>query len=118
MRISDWSSDVCSSDLPYLQGFGFNIYAAHIRNYWTNSDNGLGEVSAIFANMLGTEDRLRTANPATNIKLTTEAMNHPIHFLQKQDDLERKFSNYFRQAFGTDLKVHRNEESDIGRASY
>src|SRR3546814_15241075 len=77
MRISDWSSDVCSSDLPYLQGFGFNIYAAHIRNYWTNSDNGLGEVSAIFANMLGTEDRLRTANPATNIKLTTEAMNHP-----------------------------------------
>ncbi|MCF8322503.1 MAG: ATP-binding protein, partial [Flavobacterium sp.] len=68
---------------------------------------------SIFANMLGTEDRLKAANPAPNIKLTTEAMNHPIHFLQKHDILEAKFSNYFRQAFGTDLIVHRNAGSEV-----
>lgn len=98
---------------PHYQGFGFSIYAPHIGNSWTNSDNGLGEVSSIFANMLGTEDRLKAANPAPNIKLTTEAMNHPIHFLQKHDILEAKFSNYFRQAFGTDLIVHRNAGSEV-----
>ena len=59
---------------PHYQGFGFSIYAPHIGNSWTNSDNGLGELSSIFANMLGTEDRLKAANPAPNIKLTTEAM--------------------------------------------
>src|SRR3546814_11117549 len=25
MRISDWSSDVCSSDLPVLENFGFRV---------------------------------------------------------------------------------------------
>lgn len=98
---------------PHFQGFGFNIYAPQIGKSWTNSDNGLGEVSSIFANMLGTEDRLKAANPAPNIKLTSEAINHPIHFLQKNDDLEAKFSNYFRQAFGTDLIVHRNAGSEV-----
>jgi len=98
---------------PHFQGFGFSIYAPHIGNSWTNSDKGLGEVSSIFANMLGTEDRLKAANPAPNIKLTTEAIKHPIHFLQKHDDLEAKFSNYFRQAFGTDLIVHRNAGSEV-----
>jgi len=63
--------------------------------------------------MLGTEDRLKAANPAPGIKLTTETINHPIHFLQKHDNLEAKFSNYFRQAFGTDLIVHRNAGSEV-----
>jgi len=53
---------------PHFQGFGFSIYAPHIANSWTNSENGLGEISAIFANMLGTEDRLKAANPAPSIK--------------------------------------------------
>src|SRR3546814_9350115 len=26
MRISDWSSDVCSSDLPYEAGLGFRVH--------------------------------------------------------------------------------------------
>ncbi|MEG4577630.1 hypothetical protein QUA56_33940 [Microcoleus sp. N3A4] len=79
---------------PHLQGFGFNIYSPNIGSFWTNSDNGLGELTAVFANMLGTEDRLKAANPAPNIKLITEAIQHPIHFLQKNDNLESKFSNW------------------------
>lgn len=98
---------------PHLQGFGFNIYSPNIGSFWTDSDNGLGEITAAFANMLGTEDRLKASNPAPNIKLTTEAIQHPIHFLQKNDDLESKFSNYFRQAFGKDLIVHRNAGSEV-----
>jgi hypothetical protein len=44
---------------PHLQGFGFNIYSPSIGSLWTNSDNDLGEITAAFANMLGTEDRLK-----------------------------------------------------------
>jgi len=98
---------------PQLQGFGFNIHRPNIESFWTNSDNGLGELTAVFANMLGTEDRLKAANPAPNIKLITEAIQHPIHFLQKNDIFESEFSNYFRQAFGTDLIVHRNAGSEV-----
>jgi energy-coupling factor transporter ATP-binding protein EcfA2 len=98
---------------PHFQGFGFNIYAPYIGNSWDNYESGLGEVAALFVNMLGTEDRLKLVNPAPNIKLTTEAISHPIHFLQKHDELEAKFSNYFRQAFGTDLIVHRNAGSEV-----
>jgi len=102
-----------NTEEPHLQGFGFNVYAPHAKGAWANYDNGLGEVTAIFANMLGTEDRLKAANPAPNIRLTTQPVQHPIHFLQKDDDLEAKFSNYFRQAFGTDLIVHRNAGSEV-----
>ncbi len=98
---------------PHLQGFGFNIYRPSIEDFWINSDNGLGELTAVFANMLGTEDRLKAANPAPNIKLITEPIQHPIHFLQKNDNLESEFSNYFKQAFGTDLIVHRNAGSEV-----
>jgi len=68
---------------------------------------------AIFGNILTSEQRLLAANPANNIQLTKDAFEHPIHFLQKHDSLEQKFSNYFRQAFGTDLIIHHNSGSKV-----
>lgn len=98
---------------PHYQGFGYNIYEPNAKNWWTNYVNGVSELSPLFVNILTTEQRIQAANPAPNIRLTTQPIQHPIHFLQKDDLLEERFSDYFRQAFGTDLIVHRNAGSEV-----
>jgi predicted ATPase len=98
---------------PYYEGFGYTIYEPNAKNWWTNYKDGLRDLFSLFVNTLSTEQRLQVANPAPNIKLTTQAPQHPIHFLQKDDTLEQRFSNYFRQAFGTDLIVHRNAGNEV-----
>lgn len=98
---------------PQLLGFNFNINQANIRHHWQNTDGGISELTDIFVNSLSTEQRLSAANPPQSIKLTTNAPQHPIHFLQKNDTLELQFSEYFKQAFGTDLIVHRNAGNEV-----
>ena len=98
---------------PYFKGLGFRIYGGQINNWWNNLSEGIGELSKAFAKYLTTEERLTAANPADNIKLTSEPAKHPINFLQKSDTLEAKFSDYFKQAFGLDLIVHRNAGSEV-----
>lgn len=100
--------------MPSYKGFGFNIYEGNAKSYWNNTEqSGLSELSNLFIKNISTEDRLQAANPTQNIKLTQEPPHHPIHFLQKKDTLELKFSGYFRQAFGTDLIVHRNAGNEV-----
>jgi len=94
-------------DIIY-DGFGFGFYQSVGLNRWNSYAEGIDDLFPIFANHLSTEKRLTAANPAQNIRLTTEAMKHPIHFLQKDDLMEQNFSNYFRQAFGKDLIIHHN----------
>jgi predicted ATPase len=102
-----------SSPHPHYQGYGFSIYEPNAKSWWSNYKNGLSELLPLFVNMLTTEQRIQAANPAQNIKLTTEPIQHPIHFLQKNDSLEQRFSDYFKQAFGANLIVHRNAGSEV-----
>lgn len=95
------------------QGFGYHISSGDIDYYLSNFLNGVGETFPFYANVLNTEQRLTAANPPQNIRLTDQPMQHPIHYLQKSDKLETSFSNYFRQAFGKDLVVHRNAGSEV-----
>jgi ABC-type transporter Mla maintaining outer membrane lipid asymmetry ATPase subunit MlaF len=95
------------------QGLGFTIWDFTVKNVFSNYANGIGDLISLFTNILTTEQRLQAANPAQNIKLTTQAKNHPIHFLQEDDTLEQRFNDYFRQAFGTDLIVHRNAGNEV-----
>ena len=107
--LSKFSSKHFSNNpLPSYSGYGYSIYEGYLSSYWNNYTNGLSELFKVFVNILTTEERLTAANPPSNIKLTTEPIQHPIHLLQKDDQLELRFSEYFRQAFGTDLVVHRN----------
>ena len=99
--------------LPYFEGYKFNIYQGSLEHYWQNAHNGVSDLTNIFVNTLTTEQRLSAANPPQSIKITTNAPQHPIHFLQKDDNLELKFSEYFKQAFGTDLIVHRNAGNEV-----
>lgn len=98
---------------PHYQGYGYNVYEPHAKTYWNDFKSGLNELFSLFINILNTEQRIQAANPATNIKLTSQPIQHPIHFLQKDDALEKRFSDYFRQAFGTDLIVHRNAGNEV-----
>lgn len=45
--------------------------------------------------------------------MTSQPPTHPLHFLQKYDEREIRFSDYFKQAFGKDLVVHRNAGSEV-----
>lgn len=99
--------------LPYYKGYKFNLYEANATSDWNNFENGLSGLIPVFVNTLSTEERLTAANPPDNISLTSQPPQHPIHFLQKFDSLESKFSDYFKQAFGADLIVHRNAGNQV-----
>ena len=95
------------------RGYGYDFHTIQARHRWENFQEGIKELFQVFANILTTSDRLTAAHPAPNIKLTSEVNKHPIHFLQKDDKEEKRFSEYFRQAFGTDLIVHRNAGNEV-----
>lgn len=97
-----------NSGYPIYSGFGYNFGVRDVKYFVENYKNGITELFPIYANVLNTEQRLTASNPAQNIQLTKESNQHPIHFLQKSDEMEKKFSEYFNIAFGKDLIVHRN----------
>lgn len=97
---------------PSYIGYNFSIYKGHFSHYWDNT-NGLSELHSVFINLLSTEERLTISKPPQNISLTKEAVKHPIHFMQKDDSIESKFSEYFKQAFNEDLIVHRNAGNNV-----
>lgn len=97
---------------PHYNGYKYSLYGAGIKNYW-NQENQLSELQPVFINLLSTEERLSIANPPNNISLTKDAVSHPIHFMQKDDSIENKFSEYFQQAFNEDLIVHRNAGNNV-----
>jgi len=102
-----------SKEEPIYSGLGYSFYESVARSRWNKFKTGIGSVTPLFCNLLSTENRLQAANPAENIQLTKSAFSHPIHFLQKYDNLEQKICDYFRQAFGTDLIVHRNSGNTV-----
>jgi energy-coupling factor transporter ATP-binding protein EcfA2 len=107
------SKEESSEGRKIYKGYSFSVTDIDSKRLWNNYQRGLDNLTRIFVKSLRTEDRLTTVNPPKNIKLTTEVNSHPIHFLQRDDALERRFSDYFRQAFGTDLIVHRNAGAEV-----
>lgn len=97
-----------------FNGFRFNVYLPNEQHNWNNPNGrGLNSLYHVFVNTLNTEQRLLASNPPQSIKITKEVPRHPIHFLQKDTDLENIINDLFRQAFGTDLIVHRNAGSEV-----
>lgn len=97
---------------PIYRGYQFSLPKSNITQFW-NMNNQLSNLHPVFVNLIKTEDRLTAANPPKNISLTKDQIQHPIHFLQKDDTVEKQFSDYFRQAFGQDLIVHRNAGNEV-----
>jgi energy-coupling factor transporter ATP-binding protein EcfA2 len=80
---------------PFYHGYKFEIYKGNLEREWSNKDD-LHDIQPAFINLLTTEERLTITNPPESISLTTEAVKHPIHFIQKDDTLEFKFCSYYQ----------------------
>lgn len=100
-----------SPDNPVYERFGTQVYRSQVPDIW--SKDHLSGLSRFFCHLLNAEERLRAANPAGQIALGRDAPSHPIHFLQRDDSLEKRLSSQFRKAFGVDLIVHRNAGGQV-----
>lgn len=98
---------------PVYFRVGHGVLHSRMQHEWQTSDTGLGQLSRWFCHFLSADERLQICNPASNIPLTKESPNHPIHFLQRDDALEQRLSERFRRAFGCDLVVNRNAGSQV-----
>jgi len=90
-----------------------SVVESQAKPFWTNCTTGLRNLAKFFFCLLTTEARLGAANPANNISLANEPLTHPIHYMQKNDTVEKKASKYFHKAFGEDLVVNRNAGNKV-----
>ena len=95
------------------QTLGAAIPRKQATKFWTGHAEGLQQLAPFFCRLLNADERLRAANPAPSIAITQAALAHPIHYLQKDDSIEKRISEQFRKAFGDDLIVHRNAGSEV-----
>ena len=96
---------------PQYRVFNTGFNQEHFNSWWKPS--GLGPLTRVFCNMLNADARLHAADAASNIDFTYEPLQHPIHFLYRDDALEDRISQQFKRAFGVDLTVHRAAGSRI-----
>ncbi len=119
-RLESWLSRTCRKQQdrnnpanPTYTRLGQSVNHSQATSFWNDPSNGLRNLSPFFFYRLTTEARLGAAKPAPNIRLTTDALSHPIHYMQADDTVERRISEIFRQAFGQDLIVHRNAGNEV-----
>lgn len=88
-------------------GFAFETRA--LEQFWKGRTlyNNLYKV---FVNRLSTEKRLSASNALIR---NEQPEQHPIYRLNKNEELAQKISDYFREAFGVDLIVNRNDMRTI-----
>ncbi|NTV46614.1 MAG: ATP-binding protein [Chlorobiales bacterium] len=106
-------NDTHNRNVPMYHVGNSSFDQQSVRGFWNQQKNGLHVLRNFFVNSISTENRLSAANPPQNIPKTTQLPQHPIHFLQFDDSLENRFSNYFKQAFGSDLIVHHNAGNTV-----
>lgn len=92
-----------------LLGNGNTYDKSSIRNSWQNRKfyNGL---QLLFIKRLSTESRLTSSNA---LQRNGEPERSPIYKLNQSELLSQKLSDYFRQAFGSDLILNRNDMQTI-----
>ena len=78
-------------------------------NFWQNRTfyNGL---HLLFIKRLNTESRLTSSNA---LQRNAQPERNPIYKLNQSETLAQKLSEYFHQAFGSDLVVNRNDMQTI-----
>lgn len=91
----------------YLQIAGSNnVFDKKTLEIWWSKQTLYSDLHILFIKRLSTELRLSVSN---SLQRNNQAEKHPIYALYKSENLAQKLSNYFRQAFGEDLIVNRNE---------
>lgn len=86
-----------------LRGYWGNLGASG-QELWPQFYHNFGR---LFSAHIATETRITDSNPAQSIDVQTEHVAHPLQLLYLDDNVERRISDYFRRAFGTDLILDR-----------
>lgn len=81
----------------------------NLQTYWQNR-TFYNNLHMLFIKRLSTEDRLTSSNALTR---DYNPEQNPIYKLYQSESLAQKLSDYFRQAFGSDLIVNRNDMRTI-----
>ncbi|TWP29599.1 ATP-binding protein [Apibacter muscae] len=100
------NSIIEKSSFNNYKGYGYS-FNEHSLDFALRSSDELNFLRSVFANFIGTEDRLVASNPPDNIDFIKNPYTHPIHFLYRDDTIEAEFSDYFKSAFNKELIVHR-----------
>lgn len=80
-----------------------------LQTYWQNR-TFYNNLHMLFIKRLSTEGRLTSSNA---LKRDYHSEQNPIYKLHQSESLAQKLSDYFRQAFGSDLIVNRNDMQTI-----
>ena len=80
-----------------------------LQTYWQNR-TFYNNLHMLFIKRLSTEGRLTSSNA---LKRDYHSEQNPIYKLYQSESLAQKLSDYFRQAFGSDLIVNRNDMQTI-----
>jgi len=91
----------------------FGITEKNLKAVWNSYPASAYQINSGFTKKLDTINRLNLVSPAGNIDFLNQQLNHPIHFLKEDDKLEKKFSGYFKQAFGEDIIVNHGVGNQI-----
>lgn len=91
---------------PYYQALGSQVTRRQVDSWWPN-DPPLHGLARFFCHLLTADERLQAANPPQSIAIVREPPSHPVHYLIRDEALERRLSEQFRKAFGIDLVVNR-----------
>jgi len=109
-----WATQTSSSPGDHvLSALGEHISHSQVAYHWETEADSVLELRRFFCHLISGEERLTAANPAPNIALGHDPASHPIHFLLRDDSIEKRLSDQFREAFGVDLIVHRNAGSRV-----
>lgn len=98
---------------PAFSAVGHTAHRSHIASSWQRGDHSLPHIARWLCHFLSADERLGICNPPSHVSLTQNGPQHPIHYLQRDDALELSLSAQFKQAFGSDLIVHRNAGSNV-----
>ena len=90
----------------HLPDYNMYVTAENIAERWVTGSS-IPQFSGLFTKFLSTEDRLKVSIPPKAISVIDGIPEEPIQYLQVDDDFEKRFSRYFKQAFGQDLIVNK-----------
>ena len=92
---------------PTFQAFGISVQKSIVPHRWIDP-NSVYELGRFFCHLLTADERLQAANPPNNINMLADPCTHPIHFLYRDDRLEKQLSTKFHKAFGEELILNRS----------
>ncbi len=90
----------------HYSGIGYDISESHLRYFFSPPVHNIGPIINFCTAIFDTEGRISGSNPPKSIPVLRSPPKHPIHSLQRNENLVDRLSHYFRRSFGADLIIH------------